>query len=113
MRAFLISVVTASATLALVCAATAQERSDRFVMHVGAGPTFTTSLGFAQGDGGQVAIQERLEMGPGCRWTPSAPITVPASDVVDVQEPSSVGGAERFGVLYAVTYSAIVAQRGG
>jgi hypothetical protein len=110
MRHFLISLLGASA--ALTSSALAQQ-ADRFVLHVGARPDYTTSLGFAHVQGDQANITERSVMGAGCNWTQAEPLTVAASEVVDIREPGAVGGPERFGVLYATTYSALVSYRGG
>jgi len=83
------------------------------VMYVAAGPDHRVSLGLAEPHGDQLTIVQRMEMAPGCTWTRSADLSVPTSEAVPLRDPNSVGGAERFGVLYATTYSALVAAGGG
>ena len=70
-------------------------------------------IGIAQGDGERATIRARQELAPDCTWASAPDVTVPMDAIVTLRDPAAVGGAERYGALYATTYSALVAYQGG
>ncbi len=99
--------------LASIASASAQEIRGPQAMLVGPEPEYRLSIGVAQGDGERTTIRARQELAPDCTWASVPDVTVAMDDIVTLRDPASVGGAERFGVLYATTYSALVAYQGG
>ena len=112
MRFVLVSAIAAAAMVLAPSIASARD-SAGLVMYVAPGPDYRVSLGFAESNGDQITILDRMEMSPGCAWTRVDNISIPADEVVPIRAPALVGGAERFGVLYATTYSALVSGLGG
>ena len=82
-------------------------------MYVGPEPEYRMSIGIAQGDGERATIRARQELAPDCTWASAPDVTVPMDAIVTLRDPAAVGGAERYGALYATTYSALVAYQGG
>lgn len=110
MRALL---VTSLLALAAVTSAAAQERRGPQAMYVGPEPDYRVSIGVAQGDGERVIIRARQELAPDCTWSSAPDLNVPMEAIVTLRDPAAVGGPERYGVLYATTYSALAAYQGG
>ncbi|MEQ1492483.1 MAG: hypothetical protein ABL932_18215 [Terricaulis sp.] len=109
MRTYLVSVFA----LAAIASASAQEIRRPQAMIVGPEPEYRLSIGVAQGDGERANILARQELAPDCTWVSAPDINVPMDAMVTLRDPAAVGGAERYGVLYASTYSALVAYQGG
>ncbi len=93
--------------------AAAQELRGPQAMYVGPEPEYRMSIGIAQGDGERATIRARQELAPDCTWASAPDVTVPMDAIVTLRDPAAVGGAERYGALYATTYSALVAYQGG
>lgn len=111
MRKLLIASMVA---LAPFSAAIAQEVRGPQVIYVGPEPDFRLSIGAAQGGADErVTIRARQELATDCTWVAAPDVTVPMDEIVTLRDPAAVGGPERYGVLYATTYSALVAYQGG
>ncbi len=111
MRKLLIASMLA---LAPFSAAIAQEVRGPQVIYVGPEPDFRLSIGAAQGGADErVTIRARQELAADCTWVAASDVTVPMDEIVTLRDPAAVGGPERYGVLYATTYSALVAYQGG
>ena len=111
MRKLLIASMLA---LAPFSAAIAQEVRGPQVIYVGPEPDFRLSIGAAQGGADErVTIRARQELAADCTWVAAPDVIVPMDEIVTLRDPAAVGGPERYGVLYATTYSALVAYQGG
>lgn len=110
MRSLLVASLFALTSLA---SASAQDIRGPQAMLVGPEPDFRVSIGIAQGDGERATIRARQELAPDCTWVSVPDINVPMEAIVTLRDPAAVGGPERYGVLYATTYSALVAYQGG
>ena len=111
MRKLLIASMLA---LAPFSAAIAQEVRGPQVIYVGPEPDFRLSIGAAQGGADErVTIRARQELATDCTWVAAPDVIVPMDEIVTLRDPAAVGGPERYGVLYATTYSALVAYQGG
>jgi hypothetical protein len=51
-------------------------------------------------------------MQPDCTWARGLDLTVEADDVVPLQNPRRLGGAERFGAYYATLFGALTTSWG-
>jgi hypothetical protein len=82
----------------------------QLVFHVAAarGAAPSVSLGIVQG----AMLRQRRLMQLNCTWAPAADLRVETSSVVPLQNPDSLGGAERFGVHYADLFSSLSASQG-
>ncbi len=107
------SLVASLLAVAAVTSAAAQELRRPQAMYVGPEPDYRVSVGVAQGDGERVIIRARQELAPDCTWASAPDLSVPMEAIVTLRDPAAVGGPERYGVLYATTYSALVAYQGG
>jgi hypothetical protein len=113
MRALLIATLFALVPVAASTVA-AQEARRPQVIFVAGEPDFRLSVGTAQPVSEvRLTVRARMELQPDCTWAAAADITVPSESIVTSRDPAAVGGAERFGTLYATTYSSLVAYQGG
>ncbi|MCX7356690.1 MAG: hypothetical protein NT015_00850 [Alphaproteobacteria bacterium] len=110
MRTLLVASLLA---LMSIASAAAQEIRGPQAMLVGPEPDYRVSIGVAQGDGERATIRGRRKLAPDCTWVRVPDISVPMEAIVTLRDPAAVGGPERYGVLYATTYSALVAYQGG
>ena len=113
MRALLIASWLPLVTFAASSVA-AQEAQRPQVIFVAGEPEFRLSIGSAQPVSEErLTVRARQELQPDCTWAAASDITAPSESIVTLRDPAAVGGPERFGTLYATTYSALVAYQGG
>lgn len=106
-------VIASLLALAPLATAAAQELRGPQVLYVGPEPDYRLSIGTAQGADERVIIRGRQELTSDCTWVTAPDVTAPMDEIVTLRDPAAVGGPERYGVLYATTYSALVGYQGG
>jgi hypothetical protein len=122
-----ISVAVALAVLASAGVASAQPaenaatlagppapRRGGLVFHVsgGGGQPTVVSLGLVDENTGGAVLRQRRQMQPDCTWAKASDLVVEAQDVVPLQNPRRLGGAERFGAYYATLFGALTTSQG-
>ena len=91
-----------------------ESRRGGLVFHVsgGAGRPVAASLGLVERSSAGAVLRQRRQMQSDCTWTEASDLAVDLDEVVLLQNPRRLGGAEQFGAYYATLFSALVTSKG-
>jgi hypothetical protein len=70
------------------------------------------SLGLVDESASGAVLRQRRQMQPDCTWASASDLVVEARDVVPLQNPRQLGGAERFGAYYSTLFGALMTSWG-
>jgi hypothetical protein len=91
-----------------------EPRRSALALHVagGAGQPIAVSLGLVERSATGAMMRQRREMQADCTWRQVSDIALAADDAMPLQNPSRLGGAERFGAYYARVFAALATSKG-